>query len=187
MSQEHAQAERDEAAAAFRANEQDRNAKVIDEFRANGGEVAASYDDPPPMLLLHTIGAMSGKEHIVPMRGLPDGESLYVFASAHGSDRHPDWYYNLVANPDITIEMGTETLAVRATVLHGAERDAIFARHAARFPIFTEYERKLARTIPVIRLDRREPRSGDEKGGRTLLPTSFANGTMYREPSRCFV
>lgn len=154
---------RDDAAAAFRANERSWNAAVIAEFRANHGEVAAPYDDPPPMLLLHTIGARSGKEHIVPMRGLPDGESLYVFASAHGSDRQPDWYYNLVANPDITIEKGTETLAVRATVLHGAERDAIFARHAARFPIFTEYERKLARTIPVIRLDPRQVRHGKQE------------------------
>jgi deazaflavin-dependent oxidoreductase (nitroreductase family) len=168
MSQEHAPSERVEAAAAFRANEQAGNAKVIDEFRANGGEVAAPYDDPPPMLLLHTIGARSGKEHVVPMRALRDGESLYVFASAHGSDRQPDWYHNLVANPDITIEKGTETLAVRATVLRGTERDAIFARHAARFPIFTEYERKLACTIPVIRLRRRGLRDGDinQEGSR---------------------
>jgi deazaflavin-dependent oxidoreductase (nitroreductase family) len=158
MSQVHAPPERNEAAAAFRTNERSWNAKVIGEFRANGGEVAAPYDDPPPMLLLHTIGAKSGKEHIVPMRGLPDGESLYVFASAHGTDRHPDWYYNLIANPDIMIEKGAETLAVRATVLHGAERDVAFTRHAARFPIFIEYERKLARTIPVIRLDQRKPR-----------------------------
>src|SRR5919112_4198053 len=99
MSQVHAPSDRDEAVAAFRANERSWNAKVIDEFRANGGEVAAPYDDPPPMMLLHTFGARSGKEHIVPMRGLPDGESLYVFASAHGSN----WYYNLVVNPDITI------------------------------------------------------------------------------------
>ncbi len=155
MSQKDAPPERDEAAAAFRANEQAGNAKVIDEFRANGGEVAAPYNDPPPMLLLHTIGARSGKEHAVPMRALPDGESLYVFASAHGSQRNPDWYHNIVANPDITIEKGTETIAVRATEVVGAERDAIFARQAARFPVFAEYERKLARTIPVIRLDRR--------------------------------
>jgi deazaflavin-dependent oxidoreductase (nitroreductase family) len=164
MSQKDALPERDEAAAVFRANERSWNEDVIGEFRANRGEVAAPYDDPPPMLLVHTIGARSGKEHVVPMRSLPDGESLYVFASAHGSDRQPDWYYNLVANPDITIEKGTETLAVRATVLHGAERDAIFARHAARFPIFTEYERKLARTIPVIRLDPRQARHGKQEG-----------------------
>lgn len=133
----------------------DTNADVIAEFRANAGEVAAPYDDPPPMLLLHTIGARSGKGHIVPMRCLPDGDSFYVFGSAHGSSRHPAWYFNVVANPEIVIEKGTETIPVRATELHGAERDAIFARHASRFPIFTEYQRKLERTIPVIRLDRK--------------------------------
>ncbi len=143
------------AIAEFRATERTGNAEVIAEFRANAGEVQAPYDDPPPMLLVHTIGAKSGREHVVPMRSLPDGESLYVFGSAHGNDRNPDWYYNLVAHPDITIEKGTESIPVRATELHGAERDAIFARQAARFSTFSDYERKLARTIPVIRLDRR--------------------------------
>jgi deazaflavin-dependent oxidoreductase (nitroreductase family) len=133
----------------------DWNAEVIAEFRANKGEVAAPYDNPPPMLLLHTIGARSGREHIVPMRCLVDGETLYVFASAHGSERNPDWYYNLVAHPEITIEKGTESIPVRATEVHGEERDAIFARQAARFPIFAEYQSKLQRTIPVVRLDHR--------------------------------
>jgi deazaflavin-dependent oxidoreductase (nitroreductase family) len=137
------------------AEGRDWNAEVIAEFRANGGEVAAPFDDPPPMLLVHTIGARSGKEHVVPMRCLPDGEALYVFASAHGSDRNPDWYHNIVANPDITIEKGTETIPVRATEVFGEERDVIFARHAARFPIFAEYAGRLDRIIPVIRLDRR--------------------------------
>lgn len=135
--------------------ERDWNAEVIAEFRANNGEVAAPYDDPPPMLLLHTIGAKSGREHIVPMRAMPDGDRLYVFASAHGSARNPDWYHNIVANLDITIEKGTETIPVHATEVHGAERDTIFARHKARFSVFAEYERKLARTIPVLRLERR--------------------------------
>ena len=135
---------------------QDWNTTVIAEFRANAGVVAAPYDDPPPMLLLHTIGAKSGKEHVVPMRCLPDGETLYVFASAHGSPRHPDWYYNVIAHPDFTIEKGTETIPVHGTELHGAERDAIFSRHAARFPIFTEYESRMTRRIPVVRLDRRD-------------------------------
>ncbi len=133
----------------------DWNAEVIAEFRANNGAVKAPYDNPPPMLLLHTIGAKSGKQHIVPMRALPDGGTLYVFASAHGSARNPDWYYNLITNPDILIEKGSEAIPVHATKLSGAERDAIFARQAARFATFAEYERKLSRTIPVIRLDRR--------------------------------
>jgi deazaflavin-dependent oxidoreductase (nitroreductase family) len=135
----------------------DTNAEVIAEFHANRGEVAAPYDDPPPMLLVHTTGARTGKEHVVPMRCLPDGNTFYIFASAHGSIRHPDWYHNIVKHPDILIEMGTDTIPVHATVLQSEERDAVFARQAARFPIFAEYERKLDRTIPVIRLD---PRTG---------------------------
>lgn len=131
------------------------NAEVIAELRANRGVVAAPYDDPPPMLLVHTVGARTGHPHIVPMRCLPDGDALYIFASAHGSVRHPDWYYNVVAHPDITIEMGTEILPVHATELQGVDRDEIYARQAARFQTFAEYERKLERTIPVIRLDRR--------------------------------
>jgi deazaflavin-dependent oxidoreductase (nitroreductase family) len=131
------------------------NAEVIAEFRANRGEVKAPYDNPPPLLLIHTIGARSGREHIVPMRAMPDGEVLYIFASAHGSARHPDWYHNLIVNPDIVIEKGTETIPVHAAELTGAERDAIFSRHAARFPVFAEYQSKLERTIPVFRLVRR--------------------------------
>jgi deazaflavin-dependent oxidoreductase (nitroreductase family) len=107
------------------------------------------------MLLLHTLGARSGREHVVPLRCLPDGDALYVFASARGSDRHPGWYRNLVANPDIVIEQGTETIPVHATEVVGAERDAVFARQAACSPIFAEYARKLERTIPVFRLARR--------------------------------
>lgn len=133
----------------------DWNAEVIAEFRANQGEVKAPYDNPPPMLLIHTLGAKSGKEHIVPMRCLPDGDALYIFASAHGSARNPDWYYNVIAHPDITIEQGSESIPVHVTEVVGAERDAIFARHAARFPIFAEYAQKLSRSIPVLRLERR--------------------------------
>ena len=132
----------------------DWNARVIAEFRANNGEVQAPYDNPPPMLLLHTIGAKSGKHHLVPMRALVDGEMLYVFASAHGQERNPDWYYNLLAHPNIVIEKGSEIISICATEVVGADRDSIFARQAARFPIFAEYAQKLKRTIPVIRLVR---------------------------------
>lgn len=134
----------------------DWNAEVIAEFRANKGQVAAPYDNPPPMLLVHTIGRKSGREHIVPMRAMVrENGMLYIFASAHGNVHNPDWYHNIIANPDITIKMGTEAIPVHATEVTGAERDRIFARQAARFPTFADYERKLARTIPVIRLDRR--------------------------------
>jgi deazaflavin-dependent oxidoreductase (nitroreductase family) len=147
------------------SDEREANAAIIAEFRANQGEVQAPYDDPPPMLLLHTIGAKSGKEHVVPMRCMPVGSSLYVFASAHGKPTQPDWYYNLVAHPDITIERGSESLPVHATEVFGEERERIFGRQAARFPIFAEYESRLERTIPVIRLDPRSERSQPGRNG----------------------
>ncbi len=137
------------------SEERDWNARVIAEFRANAGEVAAPYDDPPPMLLVHTIGAKSGREHIVPMRGMPEGGALYVFATAHGSDRHPDWYHNLVANPAAQVERGTETITVHASVLTGADRDAALARWLERVPLVAGVLDKTDRAIPVIRLDRR--------------------------------
>ena len=109
------------------SGERDWNAEVIAEFRANQGQVAAPYDDPPPMLLLHTVGARSGREHVVPMRCLPDGDRLYVFASAHGSARNPDWYHNVVAHPDFDIEMGAERGAER-----GIESDPRARHRGAR-------------------------------------------------------
>lgn len=90
------------------------NAAVIAHFRANAGQVPAPYDDPPPMVLLHTIGAKSGREHIVPMRAMVDGDALYIFASAHGSPRHPDWYYNLRAHPEIVMTRSVGAKRYRA-------------------------------------------------------------------------
>lgn len=136
---------------------QDRNwnREVIAEFRANRGEVQAPYDDPPPMVVLHTIGAKSGREHLVPMRALDEGESLYVFATAHGSDRNPDWYHNIVAKPDIVIETGAEALQVHASALTGAERENILTRWVERVPLVAGVLEKTDREIPVIRLDPR--------------------------------
>jgi deazaflavin-dependent oxidoreductase (nitroreductase family) len=135
------------------AGERNWNAEVIAAFRANGGEVPAPYEDPPPMLLLHTIGAKSGKEHIVPMRAMPDGDSLYVFATAHGSDRDPDWFHNIVANPAFTIERGVDTIPVQATALSGAERSSILERWRIRVPLINDVLQKTSREIPVVRLD----------------------------------
>ncbi|MFT4037179.1 MAG: nitroreductase/quinone reductase family protein [Thermomicrobiales bacterium] len=132
--------------------EQEWNAPIIAEFRANGGVVAAPYPDPPPMLLVHTLGARSGREHIVPMRARVDGQHLYIFASAHGSDRHPDWYYNLLAHPDIVIEQGSATIPVHAAEVTGAERERIFRAQATQFATFADYEQRLNRVIPVMRL-----------------------------------
>ena len=94
------------------------------------------------MLLIHTIGARSGREHIVPMRCLQEGDTRYVFASAHGSDRNPDWYHNLLAHPEIEIEQGTETIPVRASEVSGAERDEVLARWVARVPLIADVLRR---------------------------------------------
>lgn len=128
------------------------NTKVIAEFRANGGVVGDHYDGWP-MLILHTTGAKSGKEHLTPLVYLPDDERLVIIASAGAQPMHPAWYHNLVANPGVTVEVGLETISATARVVTGEERDALFARQAARFPFFADYERTTARTIPVIALD----------------------------------
>ncbi len=139
------------------ANERDWNAKIIAEFRANRGEVAAPYDDPPPRALLHTIGARSGREHVVPMRALVDGDALYVFATAHGSDRNPDWFHNVVANPDFSVELGVAVIPVHATVLRGADRANVLQRWRERVPLIDEVLAKTSRDVPVIRLEMAPP------------------------------
>jgi deazaflavin-dependent oxidoreductase (nitroreductase family) len=132
----------------------DWNARVIAEFRNSAG-APGGPGAGRPLLLLTTVGARTGQQRTTPLVYLADGERLLVFASKGGSPTNPDWYHNLVAHPDIAVEKGRETIAVRATEVHGAERDATFERQAARFPIFAEYARTLDRTIPVLRLDRR--------------------------------
>lgn len=133
------------------------NEAVIAEFRANGGVVRAPYDDPPPMVLLHTIGRRTGREHVVPMRALVEGDAIHVFATAHGSDRDPDWLRNVAANPDLTIEIGPEIVPVHATILSGAERSAALARWVARVPPVAGVLARIAREVPVVRLERRSP------------------------------
>jgi deazaflavin-dependent oxidoreductase (nitroreductase family) len=132
----------------------DRNQHTIAEFRANHGRVGG-YFDGAPLLLLHTVGARSGQPRINPMMYLADGDRYLVFATKAGADSHPDWYWNLKANPDVVIEVGDEVLTVRAAELTGADRDEKYRTQAERFPAFAGYEQKTTRTIPVIVLTRR--------------------------------
>jgi deazaflavin-dependent oxidoreductase (nitroreductase family) len=127
----------------------DFNAKVIDEFRANAGIVGGSFDGMP-ILLLHHTGAKSGAERVNPLAYQADGGRYAIFASKAGAPENPAWYHNLKANPDATIEVGTQTLTVRAAEAAGEERERLFAAQAARMPQFTEYAQKTSRTIPVI-------------------------------------
>jgi deazaflavin-dependent oxidoreductase (nitroreductase family) len=129
------------------------NAKVIDEFRANAGHLAGDFAGAP-ILLLHTLGAKTSAERVNPVMYLEDGGRLFVFASKGGSDENPDWYYNLVANPEVTVELDDENFAATAVVIHGEERDRIYATHEERMPQFKEYQEKTARVIPVVELER---------------------------------
>ena len=129
------------------------NARIIAEFRANDGLVGGQFEGAP-VLLLHTTGAKSGAERINPIMYLKLDGRLYVFASKAGADTNPDWYHNLLANPEVTIELGTETLTATAETVGPDERAAIYAEQVKRYPGFGEYEEKTDRVIPVVELHR---------------------------------
>jgi deazaflavin-dependent oxidoreductase (nitroreductase family) len=130
------------------------NAKVIDEFRANEGKLGGQFQGAP-VLLLRTTGAKSGIERTNPMMYLDDEGHRYVFASKAGADSNPDWYHNLVANPEVTVELGGETFSAVATPVVGADRDRIYAIQAERYQGFREYQEKTSRVIPVVEIVRR--------------------------------
>lgn len=132
----------------------DFNAAVAAEFRANGGVVGGQLAGMP-LLLLTTTGAKTGATRVNPLAYYAEGDRLMVFASAGGAPRHPDWYFNVLADPDVTVEVGTESFPARATDLSGPERDRIYALQAARSPQFADYARQTSRVIPVVALERR--------------------------------
>src|SRR5262249_53364425 len=133
----------------------DRNRQIIDEFRANGGRGGGSYEGRT-LLLLHHRGAKTGAERVNPVAYQRlSGDSVAVFATKSGAPTNPDWYHNVVANPDVTVELGTETFSARARIAEGAERDSIWERQKRDWPGFAEYEEKAkgTRDIPVVVLD----------------------------------
>lgn len=132
----------------------DFNAGVIDEFRGNEGRVGGPFEGAP-MVLLTTTGSKSDARRTTPLVCL-QGENgeLYVFASKAGAPENPAWYHNLVANPAVVVEHGTEQFDATAVPLEGAERDVIYASQAKLHPNFAEYQEKTERTIPVIELQR---------------------------------
>ena len=132
----------------------DYNQAIIDEFRGNGGRVGGAFEGAP-LLLLHTIGAKSGKERVNPVMYQPMGEEYALFASKAGADEHPDWYHNLRAQPDVTVEVGTAVVPVTARVAEGEERELIWQRQKSDYPGFADYEEKTDREIPVVILIRR--------------------------------
>ncbi len=130
------------------------NRQIMEEFHAQGGKVGGPFEGVP-LLLLTTTGARSGKRRTSPVGYMPDGDRLIIFATRGGLPTNPDWYYNLVAHPEVTVEVGTETFDVTAVVLTGEERDQLYARQVEHAPVFAEYQAKTTRKIPVIALHRR--------------------------------
>jgi deazaflavin-dependent oxidoreductase (nitroreductase family) len=131
----------------------DWNAQVIAEFRANGGKVAQFGD--APLVILHTIGAKSGEVREIPLVALVEGDDLYVFASKAGSTTNPDWYFNLGAHPEITVEYGTDTFDATVTELPEDEGQAKLRAQAELMPIFGEYIVSAApRVIPAFHIAR---------------------------------
>ena len=128
---------------------QERNRKIIDEFRANHGKVGGRFEGRT-LLLLHTKGAKSGRERINPLAYVKDGDRYVIIASKGGAPTSPSWYFNLLANPLVTVEVGNETFSAHATVAEEPERTRLYNKMVEKMPAFDDYRRKTTRQIPVI-------------------------------------
>jgi deazaflavin-dependent oxidoreductase (nitroreductase family) len=131
----------------------DFNQKVIEEFRSNQGKVGGFFTNMN-LLILHTTGAKTGQLRLNPTAYIEDGDRLVIAASKGGADTHPDWYYNLIANPDVIVEVGTEKFPAQAESASEPERTELYNKLKSIYPGFAEYEEKTSRVIPVITLVR---------------------------------
>ncbi|MGI8664105.1 MAG: nitroreductase/quinone reductase family protein [Acidimicrobiales bacterium] len=129
------------------------NQGIIDEFRANDGKTTGPFAGAP-LTLITATGAKSGRQLTFPVVYTLDGDDVIVAASKAGAPTNPDWYHNLVANPEVTVELPGETFQARVEEAAGEERERLFAAHAAAMPTFAEYAEKTSRVIPVLRLKR---------------------------------
>lgn len=127
------------------------NKDIIEQFRANDGQVPGRKY---PVILLTTTGAKTGRPHTTPLNYSTDDDRIVVIASKGASPTHPDWYHNLVANPEAIIEIGTATFPVRAKVAEGEERERLYNAQAALMPFFAEYQKQTTRQIPVVLFER---------------------------------
>lgn len=128
------------------------NEQIIAEFRANDGRVGGQFDGAP-LVLLTTTGRTTGNTHTTPVMYRREGDRIFVFASYAGSDEHPSWYRNLVEEPTVHVELGTDAYDARAVVLRGEERDAVWERQASQYSGFADYQRRTERVIPVVELE----------------------------------
>jgi deazaflavin-dependent oxidoreductase (nitroreductase family) len=135
-------------------DQNDYNHQLIEEFRADRGKPGGRWEGRH-LLLLTTTCARSGLPRTTPMMYIPDGDRLLVIASNIGAPAHPDWYRNLVAHPEVTVEVGSETFEATAVVAEGSERQRLWSRIVELYPFFSEHQTKTSRQIPVIALERR--------------------------------
>ncbi|HEY6286914.1 MAG TPA: nitroreductase family deazaflavin-dependent oxidoreductase [Ktedonobacteraceae bacterium] len=133
-------------------DQNDYNRQLIEEFRANRSKFAGPGSRP--LLLLTTTGAKSGKRRTTPMMYIPDGDRLIIIASNAGATKHPDWYHNLVAHPEVTVEFGTVTYDTTANVIQGTERQQLWTLIIEQYPFFADHQAKITRQIPLIALSR---------------------------------
>ena len=131
----------------------DMNKEIIEEFRTNDGKVGGYFENMS-LLLLHTTGAKSGQPRLNPVAYTNEGDRLVIIASKSGAPTNPDWYYNVVANPEVGVEVGTEQFQARAAVMPEPERTELFGKMASKYPGFADYEKNTTRVIPVITLTR---------------------------------
>lgn len=130
------------------------NKQIIKEFRDNDGAVGGMFEGKP-LVLLHTRGAKTGEPRTNPLMYDTDGDDLVMAASMGGAPRNPDWYHNLLANPDVEVEFGDATKPMRARVAGDEERDRRYAKLADQYPQFADYEQSTDRTIPIVVLSPR--------------------------------
>ena len=130
---------------------EDYNTQIIREFRANEGHVAGMWDETPLLLLNHT-GARSGERRVNPVAYLSDGGSYLLWAANGGAPTSPGWYYNLKAQPNVTIEVGSKTIDVVASEASGQERERLYRTLVERYPQIAELKQKARRVIPLILL-----------------------------------
>ena len=131
----------------------DYNRKIIDEFRANNGILGGDFADMP-LLILTNKGAKSGLIRENPLAYTRDNDRYIVIASFAGATFSPPWYHNVVAHPEVTLEVGSEKFTARAEVVKEPERTALYEAMAEKMPVFTEYQNKTSRVIPVLALTR---------------------------------
>ena len=128
------------------------NEKIVEEFRANGGKVGGPFEGAS-LLILHHTGARSGEARITPLVYQDVDGGYAIFASNAGKDQHPAWYHNLLAEPSVGVEVGTEEIGAVSRVAEGEERDTIFERQKQMAPQFAGYEAGTSRRIPVVILE----------------------------------